>query len=143
LVIGGWAAIVHGLPRSTFDVDLFVRPDPENLETLVAALSQVGFGIARELTVEELLRRHAFLLAVQIRVDLFLKPWGLESFEQCWARREIVDFDSVRIPVVGFEDLLKSKATDREKDHRDVEPQRAIRSGRLGPDATKSGEATN
>jgi hypothetical protein len=95
------------------------------------------------LTVDELLRRHAFLLADQIRVDLFLKPWGLDSFEKCWARRETVEFDSVQIPVVGFEDLLKSKATDREKDHRDVEALRAIRSGRLGPDATKSGEATN
>jgi hypothetical protein len=115
------------LPRATFDVDLFVRPERDNLEKLVSALAHVGFGIARELTVDELLRRHVLLLADQIRIDLFLRPWGLDDFEACWQRREVVRFDGVEIPVIGFDDLLRSKATDREKDLRDVAALRRLR----------------
>ena len=39
VVIGGWAAILHGVARSTNDVDLVYARDPENSKRLVAALS--------------------------------------------------------------------------------------------------------
>lgn len=37
-VVGGIAVNLHGLVRATEDVDLFVRPDPENIERLRRAL---------------------------------------------------------------------------------------------------------
>lgn len=74
LVIGGWAAIAHGLPRTTLDVDLFVRPTPENAGRLVSALKKVGFGIARELDQNDILGRNVLLFADQIRVDIFTRP---------------------------------------------------------------------
>ncbi len=39
IVIGGWAAILHGSPRFTNDVDLVYARDSENMRRLVAALS--------------------------------------------------------------------------------------------------------
>lgn len=39
IVIGGWAAIVHGSARSTNDVDVVYAREPENLERLAAALA--------------------------------------------------------------------------------------------------------
>ncbi len=39
IVIGGWAAILHGAARTTNDVDLVYARDPENLKALAAALS--------------------------------------------------------------------------------------------------------
>jgi predicted nucleotidyltransferase len=38
IVIGGGAAIAHGLARLTYDVDLVYSRDPENILNLVAAL---------------------------------------------------------------------------------------------------------
>jgi len=38
IVIGGWAAIIHGMARSTNDVDLVYARDEENLQHLVEAL---------------------------------------------------------------------------------------------------------
>jgi predicted nucleotidyltransferase len=38
IVIGGWAAIIHGTARSTNDVDLVYARDAENLHRLVEAL---------------------------------------------------------------------------------------------------------
>ncbi len=39
IVIGGWAAILHGAARTTNDVDLVYARDPENLKALAAALT--------------------------------------------------------------------------------------------------------
>lgn len=126
LVIGGWAAIAHGLPRTTLDVDLFVRPTRENVQRLIGALADVGFGTARELDPDEILGRHALLFSDQIRVDIFLRPWGLKDFQESWAARFETVFESVRIPFLGFDDLIRSKETNREQDQQDVEALRKI-----------------
>ena len=132
LVIGGWAAIAHGLPRTTLDVDLFIEPTPENVQRLINALSQVGFGIARELTPGEILSRKAFLFQDQIKIDLFTQPWRLESFEDAYARRWEADFDSTRIPFVSIEDLILTKQTGREQDQADLKSLRELASRRPG-----------
>ncbi len=126
LVIGGWAAIAHGLPRTTLDVDIYVRPTPENAQRLVEALSEVGFGIARELAPEEILSRSAFLFADQIRIDIFTRPWGLTDFDASYGRRLEAEFESVRIPFAGIEDLIRTKETGRDQDRADVEALREI-----------------
>ena len=41
VVVGGVALNVHGLLRATEDLDVFVRPDPENIERLREALRAV------------------------------------------------------------------------------------------------------
>lgn len=41
IVVGGVALNVHGLVRATEDLDIFVRPDPENIERLRQALRTV------------------------------------------------------------------------------------------------------
>ena len=44
LVVGVFAVACYGYPRYTADLDLFVRPSPENAERILRALSQFGFG---------------------------------------------------------------------------------------------------
>jgi hypothetical protein len=39
IVIGGWAAIIHGTARSTNDVDVVYARDAENIERLAQALT--------------------------------------------------------------------------------------------------------
>ena len=118
--MGGWAAIAHGLPRTTLDVDIFIRPDSENASRLVNALSEVGFGTAKELTPEEILRRRIFLFADQIRVDIFTRPAGIGDFNACWQRRQERTVGTVSIPFLGLEDLIRSKQTGRPQDEADV-----------------------
>lgn len=40
-VVGGVALAIHGLVRATEDLDLFVRPDPRNIERLRQALRTI------------------------------------------------------------------------------------------------------
>ena len=124
LVMGGWAAIAHGLPRTTIDVDIYIRPTLENAARLVHALSGIGFGIAKEIDPQEILDRRIFLFADQIRVDVFTQPAGLEDFDACRSRRIDREFEAVTIPFLGLDDLIRSKQTGRPQDENDV---RALR----------------
>ena len=90
---------------------------------------EVGHGIARELTVQDILSRPVFLFADQIRVDVFTKPWGLKSFEESWNARLAVEVEGVRIPVISLEDLARSKSTDRPQDVEDLKAIRALLDG--------------
>ncbi len=94
---------------------------------MIEALSELGFGIARELSPDEILEKHVFIFADQIRVDVFTRPWGLTDFTACWSRRIEVDFESIRIPVVCLEDLITSKQTGRPQDDADLDGLRRLR----------------
>ena len=57
LLIGGVAANLHGTLRSTKDVDLLVPRDRANAEKLLAALSELPYGVARELDADEIVSK--------------------------------------------------------------------------------------
>ena len=44
LVIGGYAVAFHGHPRYTKDLDVWIWPERGNLENLIRALDDFGFG---------------------------------------------------------------------------------------------------
>ena len=46
VVIGGIAAVIHGVPRATFDLDLLIEATPANLQRLLAAFLEAGLGTA-------------------------------------------------------------------------------------------------
>jgi hypothetical protein len=55
VVVGGVAINLHGLVRATEDLDLFVRPDPENISRLRRALKAIwNDPCIEEITAEDL-----------------------------------------------------------------------------------------
>ena len=42
LIVGAHAMAAHGVPRATGDLDVWIRPDPENAERVWAALTEFG-----------------------------------------------------------------------------------------------------
>ncbi len=44
LVVGGYAVAVHGHPRYTKDIDIWIEMSSENADNLLKALEQFGFG---------------------------------------------------------------------------------------------------
>ena len=55
LVIGGRACILHGLIRSTQDVDILIEATEENARRVIDGLSRMEDGAARELAPRELI----------------------------------------------------------------------------------------
>lgn len=44
LVVGGHAVAFHGHPRFTGDIDFFIRMTPANVQRILSALNDFGFG---------------------------------------------------------------------------------------------------
>ena len=44
LVIGGYAVAIHGHPRYTKDIDIWIEMSSENAQKLMTALTEFGFG---------------------------------------------------------------------------------------------------
>jgi phage replication-related protein YjqB (UPF0714/DUF867 family) len=44
LVIGGYAVALHGYPRYTKDIDIWIEMSPENATRMLQALEQFGFA---------------------------------------------------------------------------------------------------
>jgi predicted nucleotidyltransferase len=42
VVIGGIAAVLHGVPRATFDLDILIEATPDNAEKLLKSLLEAG-----------------------------------------------------------------------------------------------------
>jgi len=45
IIVGGYALAYHGAPRFTGDMDIYVKPDPQNARRIMAALDEFGFLI--------------------------------------------------------------------------------------------------
>ena len=116
LFIGKGAAVLHGFPDTTQDVDIFPRKDTKNAQALIEALTELGFAIDST-TAGEITRGKDF---VQLRsgpfdVDLVFAPDGIASFDDAWRRGVRIE----RFPVCGLDDIIESKrqagrAKDRE-----------------------------
>jgi len=53
-VIEGIAAVLYGVPRATFDLDILVEATPENTCRLLDALLDAGMGTASLTNVDEI-----------------------------------------------------------------------------------------
>ena len=125
LFIGKSGAILLGFPDTTQDADLFAEKTPENCQSLVTALRELGFALTDE-QAAEILRGKDF---VQLKngpfdVDLVFAPDGIERFEDAWRRHVEVE----GFPVCHIDDIIASKAaTNRQRDRESLPRLRSFR----------------
>jgi hypothetical protein len=120
LVAGGVAANLHGSVRATKDVDLLIPRDVPNAERVLAALSELTWGIARELDASDVVRKPFTIVGDDPRVDL-LTAAATVTFDAAWSRRRVRRIEGVRIPYLSLDDLIRSKQTGRASDEADLE----------------------
>lgn len=119
LVAGGVAANLHGSVRTTKDVDLLVPPDESNMERLIEALSELPWGVARELDAKTLLAKPITIVGDDPRVDVLTVAWAV-TFAAAWPNRIVRRIAGIRVPFLSLTDLIKSKQTGRPTDAADV-----------------------
>ena len=121
LVVGAYALAAHGYPRATGDLDIWVRPTPENAARVWHALCKFGAPVSK-LRVEDFSTPE---IVYQIgvaprRIDIMTSISGVE-FETAWGNHGIANLGGLQAPVLGREDLLVNKrASGRTKDLADV-----------------------
>lgn len=124
LVVGAHALAVHGVPRATGDLDIWVARNPENAERVWSAL--IAFGApASSLGVDRAdLERDDVIVQLGLppyRIDVLTALSGVE-FGDCWQRRALHQFEGHDTPFISRDDLRRNKlATGRTRDLADVE----------------------
>ncbi|HEB76851.1 MAG TPA: hypothetical protein ENJ04_10905 [Nitrospirae bacterium] len=123
VVIGGFAIIIHGLPRTTEDIDLFVENSVENIEKLKSALK----SLYNDPSIDEItsgdLQEYAVIrygTPDEFYIDIMTRLGEEVSFKEVWDNLERFEIDNVEIPVCGLETLIKMKKTVRDRDLRDL-----------------------
>lgn len=120
LVIGGIAAILYGVPRATFDLDILIEATPENSRLLLEALIDARLGTAVLTTPEEILDHEITIFRDRVRIDVQTATPGI-VFSEAWARRRIMTYQGQSFNVLARDDLIASKvAAGRPVDLEDV-----------------------
>lgn len=121
LIIGAHAVAAHGHPRSTKDIDIWVRPTPDNAQRVWHALAR--FGAPLELITLEDLTTPGMIFQIgidPIRIDILTAVAPLD-FESAWQNRAMFDVGDETFPFLGREDLIRSKrAAGRAHDLDDI-----------------------
>ena len=124
LIVGAHAMAVHGVPRATGDLDVWVAPDPNNAERVWAALLDFGAPVETlGLSVRDLAAdRSVFQMGIPPRrIDVLTSLTGLQ-FDAAWRARRILRVNDLDLPFLGREALLPNKReTGRLKDLADAD----------------------
>lgn len=122
LVIGGYAVAVHGHPRYTKDIDIWIEMSLENTQNLMVALNNFGFG-SLGLTAEDFQKLDQIIQLgyPPSRIDLITTPDGID-FETCYQSKIEVIIDNISVNFIDLDNLKKNKqASGRLQDLADLE----------------------
>lgn len=120
LVIGGIAAVLYGVPRATFDLDVLIEPSAENVERLLKAMTEAGLGTAELTSVNDVLSTEITIFTDRVRLDVQTSTPGV-VFKEAWGRRVTMSYKGQKLEVVSLSDLIASKrASGRDVDLEDV-----------------------
>ncbi len=135
ILIGGFAAVVHGSPSLTQDVDICFSFTHHNVEKLLKALEgtnprvRAGKGWLPLSEVQRLLEYNTLHVATDLgMLDLLGEVGGLGPFSRLADRTELIKLFGKKCRILTIDALIQAKeAMDRPKDRQAVLELRAIR----------------
>lgn len=128
VVIGGYAATLHGSDHATWDVDVTPSRDPANLDRLSDALRAldarirvegIDGGLPFDHSGESLARAGVWNLETPFGdLDISFVPIGTQGYDDLRRSAVVLDLDGASPVVASLDDVIRSKeAADRPKDH--------------------------
>jgi hypothetical protein len=97
LIVGAYAMAAHGLPRATGDIDIWVRPTPENASRVINALSR--FGMRRGTSAEDFADPNIIYQIgfAPCRIDLMTSIDGV-TFDEAFTTKVMGSLDGLQVP---------------------------------------------
>jgi hypothetical protein len=123
--MGGQACVFYGAAEFSRDTDLAILAEPANLERLDAALHELSAELIAvpPFNADFLLRGHAVHFrcrhpdALGMRINVMAKMRNVDAFPALWERRtDVLLPDGCLVSILGIEDLVRAKKTQRDKD---------------------------
>jgi hypothetical protein len=122
MVVGAYALAVHGRPRATGDLDIWIQPSKENAARVMRALAAFGAPLDQISESDFASPGVTYQMGVAPgRIDILTDLTGL-TFDGAWLGRITRPFGEVPVAVIGLADFIQNKrATGRAKDLGDIE----------------------
>jgi len=119
VIIGATAFPVHGYARATLDIDLFIRPEPENAHRTLKALKEFGYDVT-DLSEEDLLSKKVLIRQHLVETDIHPFVQGI-TFDRVWKNRISGAYGNEKVYYASLDDLITmKKAAGRPKDMEDL-----------------------
>jgi len=121
LIVGGYAVGIHGHPRYTGDMDIWINQNQENAKRVIEAIDYFGFS-SLGITVDDLLvpKNVIQMGNPPLRIDILTEIDGV-GFEDCFPNKKVVTIAGLQFNFISYKDLIKNKlASGRAKDLDDV-----------------------
>lgn len=123
LIVGGYAVTIHGHPRFTGDLDIWINPTLENARKMLETIHKFGFS-SLGLTEEDFQNPNNVVQMgyPPLRIDIMGSISGDLEFQQCYHNRKTITTEDLTLHFIGFEELLvNKKASGRRKDLDDLD----------------------
>jgi hypothetical protein len=122
LIVGAYALALHGRPRATGDLDVWIEATPENARRVVRALA--AFGAPLTDVAEADFAREGVTYQIGVppgRIDILTDLTGL-PFAEAWPDRIRRPFGDIDVDFIGRASFIRNKrATARPKDLADID----------------------
>jgi hypothetical protein len=141
VIVGGTAVILHGVPRTTADLDLVVDLEPSNLRLLVSAMTSLGYRPRvpvdpneladpeqRRIWIEEkAMRAFTFMLPGHPLSDIDILIDTPISYAELSSRAERLDAEGLMLRIASVADLIAMKlVAGRDQDLADIDALRRL-----------------
>jgi len=141
LVVGGLAVNFHGVPRMTYDIDIMILPQSDNILRLVTKLTQWGYKPKTPVDPKD--------LADETKRSIWIQNKGMKAlnfyseklpigeidlvfdspipYEKLKSRAVKIEVQGSRVPIVSIRDLIELKRrAGRKQDLADIESLKTI-----------------
>ena len=122
LVVGAYALALHGRPRATGDLDVWVEATEDNAGRVMSALAAFGAPL-RDVSAADF-SREGIVYQIGLppgRIDIITELTGM-AFAEAWPGRQRARFGEVEVDFIGREAFIRNKkATGRARDLADIE----------------------
>lgn len=131
VVIGASAFPVYGYARATLDIDIFIKPDLENIKRVIKALREFGYDLM-DLTSEDFLKNKILIRQCTVEADIHPFVKGV-TFNDVWRNRILAKFGETEVYFPSLDDMIKmKKASGRAIDLQDLKYLKKIKEKKLG-----------
>src|SRR6478672_9477725 len=111
ILVGGYAVILHGYPRTTGDMDIWVERTSANYQKLKNAFHQFGMPVF-DMTEENFMEHPKWDVFTYgnppVAIDIMVTVKGLE-FEDCYNNSVIFEDKDLKIRTINKKDLIEAK----------------------------------
>ena len=130
IMVGGFAAIMHGISRITQDVDIWIKDTPDNRFRLRKTINELGLGDYESFENMDFIPGWTTIyLGLGLELDIMtnLKLFPQTSFDDCYQKAYKAIINDISIPFLHITHLMEEKAANsRPKDLLDLEELKRI-----------------